>query len=570
MCSSTYLVALLLMLFVQGLAVVAKIKLSSTQYVVPEGAVCVTAIKEDGPANGSFPISFSYSTKLSGTSGVNERISTAFFQNAADTAQLCVPNSDDRTPCEANITGRVTLISIENLIEIGEPSSAHVIVQDDDFVNASFEESNYTLSEGGENNKEIIVTYTPDTEPIKLNITQVNTNIGQSSMILNTTRNRVTLEIQDNDIALEVGKQIILQLSVYSHMTCNNVNLSPHKSTTILILDNDNVTLKLTNTSGAVAEGESYQQCIALSHRIARRLTVLLHILSDTADLSDTEMMRDVISVNFEPYSATSHCVRIGILKDRVIEGEESFRIRLSVSTILPASIQGNLVIGASLSQITIQDTSLCTDVTLYQSNSSIIYVDKETTLCFSCPTCSSQLSWNITSYHGYTWRGMTGNTILSDSKLPFTGQVFSNGTLQVLNSSSAFSTLSAGILSYSDESNTLVYNIYLKEEVAIEEASIQCSVKDSSATLTCHYKGSPRPNITWMADSQPIPEDSPHQIHSEGENSYRHILFVNSTLTTTKYTCRVSNSFESVNSTVNTHPCHNNGTSSTDRKSVV
>ena len=80
MCSSTYLVALLLMLFVQGLAVgelaihlllvvndelpfytVAKIKLSSTQYVVPEGAVCVTAIKVDGPANGSFPISFSYS-----------------------------------------------------------------------------------------------------------------------------------------------------------------------------------------------------------------------------------------------------------------------------------------------------------------------------------------------------------------------------------------------------------------------------------------------------------------------------------------------------------------------------
>lgn len=39
-------------------------------------------------------------------------------------------------------------------------------------MNASFEESNYTLSEGGENNKEIIVTYTPDTEPIKLNITQ--------------------------------------------------------------------------------------------------------------------------------------------------------------------------------------------------------------------------------------------------------------------------------------------------------------------------------------------------------------------------------------------------------------
>ena len=69
-------------------------------------------------------------------------------------------------------------------------------------------------------------------------------------------------------------------------------------------------------------------------------------------------MMRDVISVNFEPYSVTSHCVGIGILQDRVIEGEESFRIRLSVSTILPASIQENLVIGASLSQVTIQDTS--------------------------------------------------------------------------------------------------------------------------------------------------------------------------------------------------------------------
>ena len=39
-------------------------------------------------------------------------------------------------------------------------------------MNASFEESYYTLSEGGENNKEIIVTYPPNTEPIKLNITQ--------------------------------------------------------------------------------------------------------------------------------------------------------------------------------------------------------------------------------------------------------------------------------------------------------------------------------------------------------------------------------------------------------------
>ena len=99
---------------------------------------------------------------------------------------------------------------------------------------------------------------------------------------------------------------------------------------------------------------------------------------------------------------------------------------------------------------------------------------------------------------------------------------------------------------------------------MAIEEASIQCSVKDSSATLTCRYKGSPQPKITWMADSQPISEDNPHQIHSEGENHYRHILFINSTLTTTKYICRVSNSFESANSTVNTHLCRNNGTSST------
>ena len=154
-------------------------------------------------------------------------------------------------------------------------------------------------------------------------------------MVLNTTRNRVTLEIQDNDIALEVAKQIILQLSVYSYMTCNNVNLSPHKSATILILDNDSklklsahtgcntsclyytgqgyfgsfssliwsghapllfitqklsksidVTVRLTSTSGTVAEGESYQQCVALSHQIARSLTVLLHIQSDTADLS--------------------------------------------------------------------------------------------------------------------------------------------------------------------------------------------------------------------------------------------------------------------------------------------
>ena len=77
-------------------------------------------------------VSLHAGTKLSGTSGVNERTSTAFFQDAADTAELCVPNSDDRTPCEADITGIVTLISVENLIEIGEPSSAQVIVQDDD------------------------------------------------------------------------------------------------------------------------------------------------------------------------------------------------------------------------------------------------------------------------------------------------------------------------------------------------------------------------------------------------------------------------------------------------------
>lgn len=64
------------------------------------------------------------------------------------------------------------------------------------------------------------------------------------------------------------------------------------------------------------------------------------------------------IQVTFSPNSGLLKCVEILATKDNVIEDDESFTVLLSQQTILPVSLQDNLVIGTSSATITIQDTS--------------------------------------------------------------------------------------------------------------------------------------------------------------------------------------------------------------------
>ena len=68
--------------------------------------------------------------------------------------------------------------------------------------------------------------------------------------------------------------------------------------------------------------------------------------------------MSDSILVTFMPLSDETKCIELVALQDNVIEGEESLKVELSVATNLPAIMQSNLHIGASVATITIEDSS--------------------------------------------------------------------------------------------------------------------------------------------------------------------------------------------------------------------
>lgn len=59
------------------------------------------------------------------------RSDVVVFPANTDRGQVCFNHDDDSIPCEASINGTITLDS-NNQVEIVEPSSAIVTVQDDD------------------------------------------------------------------------------------------------------------------------------------------------------------------------------------------------------------------------------------------------------------------------------------------------------------------------------------------------------------------------------------------------------------------------------------------------------
>lgn len=107
----------------------------------------------------------------------------------------------------------------------------------------------------------------------------------------------------------------------------------------------------------------------------------------------------------------------------------------------------------------------ICTKVFLDPlSTDSNIYVHKGRTLCFSCTTCPTEVSWNLTSYDGNKWAGKSGEHIHSGSSLPFRAEILDNGTLLILNSSLVFSEVHPGTLGFSsDAGNGAVYNVHLQ-----------------------------------------------------------------------------------------------------------
>ena len=98
-------------------------------------------------------------------------------------------------------------------------------------------------------------------------------------------------------------------------------------------------------------------------------------------------------------------------------------------------------------------------------NNGSTLYVTGRTTLCFSCNACSSpSISWNLISYEGHIWTGDSGENLSSEDSPKDRGEVYSNGTLLVTNSSSVFSTSHPGIIRFSEQGSqdTWKYNVYL------------------------------------------------------------------------------------------------------------
>lgn len=70
-------------------------------------------------------------TVLSGISGSSVRTDQLYFSSSSDRTPLCISHQDDTTPCEPSITGTITLTGSSS-VDIGQPSSAQVIIDDDD------------------------------------------------------------------------------------------------------------------------------------------------------------------------------------------------------------------------------------------------------------------------------------------------------------------------------------------------------------------------------------------------------------------------------------------------------
>lgn len=74
---------------------------------------------------------FTVGTTLSGNSGSTVRTDQLFFSRDSNTAQFCIHHEDNTIPCEPNVTGAVHLTGSSS-VDIGQPSSAIVTIQDDD------------------------------------------------------------------------------------------------------------------------------------------------------------------------------------------------------------------------------------------------------------------------------------------------------------------------------------------------------------------------------------------------------------------------------------------------------
>ena len=84
----------------------------------------------------------------------------------------------------------------------------------------------------------------------------------------------------------------------------------------------------------------------------------------DLLNTDDLELTSDSMEVTFSSYfetssvNATEQCVDIAIINDGVIENEESFRVELSLKTLIPTSQRSKLRIASSTSRIIIEDRS--------------------------------------------------------------------------------------------------------------------------------------------------------------------------------------------------------------------
>ena len=129
----------------------------------------------------------------------------------------------------------------------------------------------------------------------------------------------------------------------------------------------------LTEGEVMVREGESREVCVTLSKLIARTLTFTLQIQSQTANLGMMvwtmllqkitfiindpgdldESAEETTVLEFQPRSETRICLMISPVDDHVTEGNEYFRMVLTLQTNLPG-----VQLGTISSKVTIQDSS--------------------------------------------------------------------------------------------------------------------------------------------------------------------------------------------------------------------
>ncbi|CAI8008523.1 hypothetical protein GBAR_LOCUS5833 [Geodia barretti] len=409
-----------------------QIHFEEAQYTFPESSrVCVSVRHVGGPAPRRFSISYSFDVSLIGQRlGAGTLQGTQLFNQGATTTTFCLGTGGgrDNQVCENDTHGSITLIN-SSAIRLVEPYVTRITITDDEFVFASFDQQGYILTEGTSRkelslavnsvlSKSITFHLTPDPEldangPLALLTTELSYQAGTDSA-------SVAVKLRDNTLGLEQPQVVSLGI-ILSSAECYDLAIAP---TLITILDNDMVKLGFTEDKVIVKESEGEARlCVSITPTIARPLNFI--IIHDAITAAKQARGGSIFGQLPAHSNSSGRCFTVPFLVDDIIGNDRRFTAQLDVDR---DTYPTGVVIDNPSLTVSIQDTSKCYNILVDNSTAKLVLVPPQHSVCFQClfhieTREESDISWKI-----------GGRVLQSD-----VGEVLSNGTLQVTNSSSLF-----------------------------------------------------------------------------------------------------------------------------------